>query len=88
MVVEVVDSGPGMDAVFIRDQLFRPFMTSKAGGSGIGAFQAREMVREAGGDLVVVSAPGQGTTMRLLLPRTDVMPASPRVPVPTAGAGV
>ena len=38
------------------------------GGSGIGAWQARELLREAGGDLVVLSRPGAGTTMRLHLP--------------------
>ena len=80
VVVDVVDSGPGMTAEFIREQLFRPFTTSKAGGSGIGAFQARELVREAGGDLVALSKPGMGTTMRILLPRTD----GPTV-VPSAG---
>lgn len=71
VVIEVVDEGPGMSAEFVRDRLFRPFSTSKSGGSGIGAYQAREMVREAGGDLMVVTEPGAGTTMRLLLPRTD-----------------
>ena len=67
-VLEVIDQGPGMDATFIRESLFRPFTTSKPLGSGIGAFQARELVREAGGELQVTSAPGAGTTMRILLP--------------------
>ncbi len=80
VVIDVVDSGPGMTPEFVRDQLFRPFSTSKAGGSGIGAYQSRELVREAGGELVVLSESGSGTTMRLLLPRTDA-------PVP-AGAAV
>jgi signal transduction histidine kinase len=72
VVIEVIDQGPGMTPEFIRDSLFRPFATSKAGGSGIGAYQAREMSRAAGGDVVVVSEPGVGTTMRVVLPRTDV----------------
>jgi len=70
MVVEIIDHGPGMTADFIRDELFRPLRTSKPGGSGIGAWQARELVREAGGDLAVLSRPGAGTTMRLVLPTT------------------
>ena len=70
VVIDVIDGGPGMSAEFVRDELFRPFSTSKASGSGIGAFQARELVREAGGELVAISQPGAGTTMRLLLPRT------------------
>jgi signal transduction histidine kinase len=48
--------------------LFRPLATSKRDGSGIGAWQARELAREAGGDLTVLSELGVGTTMRLILP--------------------
>jgi putative PEP-CTERM system histidine kinase len=68
VLVDIVDQGTGMSEAFVRDTLFRPFGTAKRGGTGIGAFQARELVREAGGDLVVTSRPGQGTTMRLVLP--------------------
>lgn len=67
-VLEVEDDGAGMDGAFIRDTLFRPFASTKAGGFGIGAYQCRELVRELGGQLVVDSAPGRGTTMRVLLP--------------------
>jgi putative PEP-CTERM system histidine kinase len=66
--IDVMDRGPGMSAAFIRDTLFNPLATSKPGGSGIGAWQARELAREAGGDVTVSSAPGMGTTMRLMLP--------------------
>lgn len=68
VVVDIIDQGPGMSPEFIRDELFRPLRTSKPGGSGIGAWQARELLREIGGDLTVLSRPGSGTTMRLLLP--------------------
>ncbi len=68
VIVDVVDRGHGMTPEFIRDQLFRPFGTSKQGGTGIGAFQARELLRQAGGDLLVMSERGRGTTMRVLLP--------------------
>jgi len=70
-IIDIIDEGPGMSAEFIRDALFRPFKTSKPGGSGIGAYQARELLREAGGDLVVISQPNAGTTMRLLLPAVE-----------------
>ena len=73
--VDVVDSGGGMTAEFVRDGLFRPFVTSKPLGSGIGAFQARELLREAGGDLQVISAPGAGTTMRIMLPLMEAAAA-------------
>lgn len=72
VVIDIVDQGPGMTAAFVRDELFRPFSTTKAGGSGIGAYQSRELLQAAGGELVVMSQPGRGTTMRLLLPRTDM----------------
>ena len=71
VVIDITDSGPGMTAEFIRDELFRPFATRKREGTGIGAFQARELMREAGGDLVVTSQPGVGTTVGLVLTRAD-----------------
>jgi putative PEP-CTERM system histidine kinase len=79
VLVDIADQGTGMSEAFVRDTLFRPFGTAKRGGTGIGAFQARELVREAGGDLVVTSRPGQGTTMRLVLPA-----AAPRAAQPAA----
>ncbi len=71
VVIDIIDKGCGMTSEFIRDQLFQPFGSSKRQGSGIGAFQARELLREGGGDVQAISAPGAGTTMRLVLPRAD-----------------
>jgi putative PEP-CTERM system histidine kinase len=68
LAIDIVDQGIGMDADFIRDQLFRPFRSSKHQGSGIGVYQARELLRRAGGDLLVTSAPNNGTTMQMRLP--------------------
>jgi signal transduction histidine kinase len=68
--IEVADNGPGMSPEFIRDTLFQPFGSTKEGGFGIGAYQARELIRAAGGDLVVASRHGQGTRMSILLPST------------------
>lgn len=76
VVVDIVDEGPGMTPEFIRDRLFRPFDTSKRGGSGIGAWQARELLRAAGGDLLALSAVGQGTTMRIMLPAAETAAVS------------
>jgi putative PEP-CTERM system histidine kinase len=67
VVVNVSDEGFGMDARFVRDQLFRPFRSTKDGGLGIGAFQTRELIQSAGGQLQVISNPGTGTTMRVIL---------------------
>ncbi len=66
--IAVVDRGAGMNETFIRDELFLPFRSTKSGGYGIGAFQTRELIRMAGGDLEVISEPGAGTTMRIALP--------------------
>ncbi len=78
LAVDVVDRGPGMDAAFIRDELFLPFRSTKSGGYGIGAFQTRELIRMAGGDLEVISKTGSGTTMRITLPLVlDTEPAAP-----------
>ena len=86
VVIDIADRGPGMTEAFIRDHLFQPFLTSKQDGSGIGAFQARELLREAGGTLEVISAPGAGTTMRLSLARVDAAPVP--VPVPVSADSV
>jgi putative PEP-CTERM system histidine kinase len=69
--IEIADQGVGMSAAFIHDSLFRPFTSSKQGGFGLGAFQARELIRAAGGDIEVHSIPGQGTTMSISLPRVE-----------------
>jgi len=68
LVIDIADQGAGMDIDFIHGQLFRPFRSTKAEGYGIGAYQTRELLRMAGGDLDVISAPGAGTTMRISLP--------------------
>jgi putative PEP-CTERM system histidine kinase len=74
VVVDIIDEGPGMAPEFVRDELFRPLRSTKGDGHGIGAYQARELVRDAGGDLLVLSRPRAGTTMRIILPsvRTGV----------------
>jgi putative PEP-CTERM system histidine kinase len=66
--IDITDNGPGMDEAFIRNELFMPFRSTKSGGYGIGAFQTRELIRMAGGDLEVISEKGFGTTMRIILP--------------------
>jgi putative PEP-CTERM system histidine kinase len=68
VVLDIIDRGAGMAPEFVRDELFRPLRSTKSGGHGIGAYQARELLRDAGGDLLVISQPGAGTTMRVILP--------------------
>ncbi len=68
VIIEIKDRGRGMAEEFVREALFRPFASTKPAGFGLGAFQARALLREANGDLLVASAPGEGTTMRISLP--------------------
>jgi putative PEP-CTERM system histidine kinase len=68
IAIDITDKGAGMAPEFIRDNLFRPFDSTKRDGLGIGTYQARELLRAAGGDLLVTSRPGSGTTMHILLP--------------------
>jgi putative PEP-CTERM system histidine kinase len=72
-VLEVEDNGPGMDADFIRDRLFRPFATTKGTGYGIGVYESREYAASLGGRLDVVSRPGSGTIMRVTLPLLETV---------------
>jgi len=64
----ITDSGPGMSPETLK-RAGEPFVTTKAKGSGLGLFLTRRLVRAAGGDLALESAPGRGTTCRVTLPR-------------------
>jgi signal transduction histidine kinase len=66
--IAVSDKGTGMDSDFVRNRLFQPFSSSKPGGFGIGAFEARSLIGAMGGQLGVDSRPGSGTTFTILLP--------------------
>lgn len=68
VVLSIEDNGCGMTREFIREQLFRPFQTSKTGGMGIGAFEAQQYIREIGGSIAVDSEPGEGTRVSITLP--------------------
>lgn len=70
-VIEVEDNGPGMAPDFVRNELFRPFRTTKDGGFGIGVFESREFVHKLGGRMDVTSEPGRGTKVRIWLPATN-----------------
>lgn len=73
VIVEIRDTGAGMDADFIQNRLFRPFDSTKGlTGMGIGAYECREVVQASGGQVDVKSQPGKGTVFRIMLP---LMPA-------------
>lgn len=77
VVASVMDNGPGMDEVFVREELFKPFRTTKESGYGIGAYEARQLVRHFGGRIDVESKVGQGTTMRVRLPAVSINASLP-----------
>lgn len=71
ITVRVVDNGPGMDEVFVREELFKPFRTTKENGYGIGAYESQQVIRSLGGRIEVDSVVGRGTVMTVWLPRSD-----------------
>ena len=66
--IDISDNGAGMTAAFVRDELFKPFRSTKTGGFGIGAYEAQEIVRASGGRLEVASREGEGTIFSVILP--------------------
>ncbi|RMB34421.1 multi-sensor signal transduction histidine kinase [Sphingomonas sp. PP-F2F-G114-C0414] len=76
IAIDVVDRGCGMTPGFVRDHLFRPFVSSKPAGFGIGAFEARQLVHAMGGTLEVTSREGEGTRFRILLRVADRLEAA------------
>jgi PAS domain S-box-containing protein len=65
--LEVQDGGPGLTPD-VQARMFDPFFTTKPGARGLGLSIVLGIVRACQGCLQVVSAPGQGTTIRVLLP--------------------
>jgi two-component system, cell cycle sensor histidine kinase and response regulator CckA len=69
VVLEVIDTGTGMDRE-TRDHMFETYFTTKqTKGRGLGLSIVNQVVTLAGGFIQVDSSPGQGTRVRLYLPR-------------------
>ncbi len=67
VLLTVRDSGPGI-APADQGRVFEPFFTTKITGSGLGLTAVRDIVARHGGAITLDSAPGAGTTFRILLP--------------------
>jgi len=68
-IIEIIDTGAGMDKQFIEQRLFKPFDTTKGNaGMGIGVYEAREYIASLEGDIQVKSAPGEGTMFKIDIP--------------------
>ncbi len=94
VVLTVRDTGSGMSDD-VKARLFEPFFTTKpvGKGAGLGLSTVYGIIKSGGGDIQVESAPGKGTTFRMILPRleksiqmaaaTPAHPAEPRAGVET-----
>ncbi|TNE69429.1 hypothetical protein EP331_14275 [bacterium] len=65
--IDIQDSGTGMSAAFIKNKLFKPFLTTKEKGIGLGLYTCREIIKAHGGQIQVESEQGAGTTFSILL---------------------
>jgi signal transduction histidine kinase/CheY-like chemotaxis protein len=81
--ITVTDTGAGMDEA-TRRRMFEPFFTTKSPGkgTGLGLSTVYGFVRQCGGYISVMSTPGQGTSIELLLPRAHLPAIATPTPAP------
>ncbi len=72
VVISISDTGKGIAQEHL-DNIFEPFFSTKASeeGTGLGLAISQHIITTLGGDIEVESAPGKGTTFRVLIPRAD-----------------
>jgi two-component system sensor histidine kinase FlrB len=70
LVFGVADSGPGIDPA-LQQRLFEPFVTRRAGGTGLGLAVVQAVARAMGGEAKCESRSGEGALFTLRLPRAE-----------------
>jgi signal transduction histidine kinase/ActR/RegA family two-component response regulator len=83
--IAVGDNGVGMSEA-VMERVFEPFFTTKdiGKGSGLGLAQVHGFVTQSGGLIQIESKVGDGTTVTIMLPRSD---QSPRIAAPSSQEG-
>ncbi len=84
--IDVSDTGSGIQAD-VLSRVFEPFFTTKpfGGGSGLGLSMVYGFVRQSGGNIRIISTPGEGTNVRFVLPiASAVAEAAPEQDRPAA----
>jgi len=66
--ISVTDTGKGIDSKDLA-HIFDPYFTTKSGGSGLGLAIVHNIVEAHGGQVLVTSTPGQGTTVSIRIPQ-------------------
>lgn len=77
LVIDVSDDGPGVP-VALRNEIFRPFRTTKDEGTGIGLAFCRKVVEAHGGTIQLVEQPGPGACFRIDIPPAENWQSSRR----------
>jgi signal transduction histidine kinase len=68
--VDVIDTGPGMSAETVQ-KIFKPFFSTRKGGTGLGLPTTKKIVEAHGGRLAVSTELGKGTAFTIQLPIAD-----------------